>query len=372
MSADRPANILLVDDRLDNLLALEEVLQPLGQNVVRATSGEDALKHLLTTEFAVILLDVQMPGMDGFETATRIKQRERTRDVPIIFLTAISAEAHHQLHGYRVGAVDYLPKPFDPWVLRSKVAVFVELYNKSRVLEDQAAMLREKTVELERATATMRDFLAMASHDLRGPISVISGSAATLQAFSDRLSAEDRRDLMGAIVRKTEQLDVLVGDLLTVSKLDAGAVEADRREVVLEELIGETVCDLDLGAPGVRVTVPGGLVLWADPDHLRRILRNYVENAVRHGALPIEIDARESGGCVEIRVSDSGVGVPEPFVPRLFEKFARGGAQQGEKSGSGLGLSIVRGLAEAGGGQAWYEPREPTGSCFGLRLPKAP
>ena len=138
------ANILLVDDRSENLLALEAILSSLDQTLVRATSGEEALKALLADDFAVILLDVQMPGMDGFETASHIKRRERTRDIPIIFLTAINREPQHAFRGYSAGAVDYLAKPFDPWVLRAKVSVFVELYLKNRQLREQAEMLRSQ------------------------------------------------------------------------------------------------------------------------------------------------------------------------------------------------------------------------------------
>ncbi|OEV04681.1 response regulator [Streptomyces oceani] len=136
------AKILLVDDRPENLLALEAILSALDQTLVRASSGEEALKALLTDDFAVILLDVQMPGMDGFETAAHIKRRERTRDIPIIFLTAINHGPHHTFRGYAAGAVDYISKPFDPWVLRAKVSVFVELYMKNVQLREQASLLR--------------------------------------------------------------------------------------------------------------------------------------------------------------------------------------------------------------------------------------
>ncbi|WP_236653538.1 response regulator [Streptacidiphilus melanogenes] len=147
------AKILLVDDRAENLLALEAILSALDQTLVRAGSGEEALKALLNDDFAVILLDVQMPGMDGFETAAHIKRRERTRDIPIIFLTAINHGPHHTFRGYAAGAVDYISKPFDPWVLRAKVSVFVELYMKNCQLKEQAALLRLQ-LEAEQAPGT--------------------------------------------------------------------------------------------------------------------------------------------------------------------------------------------------------------------------
>jgi CheY-like chemotaxis protein len=168
------AKILLVDDRPENLLALEAILSALDQTLVRASSGEEALKALLTDDFAVILLDVQMPGMDGFETAAHIKRRERTRDIPIIFLTAINHGPHHTFRGYAAGAVDYISKPFDPWVLRAKVSVFVELYMKNCQLKEQAELLRRQ--------------LAGAG-EVREPAGVLAELSARLAAVEEQAEA---------------------------------------------------------------------------------------------------------------------------------------------------------------------------------------
>jgi CheY-like chemotaxis protein len=149
------AKILLVDDREENLVALEAILSSLDQELVRARSGEEALKALLTDEYAVILLDIVMPGMDGFETAQDIKRRRKTRDVPIIFLTAVNSDPDYAFRGYAAGAVDFIAKPFDPWVLRAKVSVFVELYNKTRQLQEQAALLRSQSALLGNALAAV-------------------------------------------------------------------------------------------------------------------------------------------------------------------------------------------------------------------------
>lgn len=151
MSQRRSAKILMVDDRPENLLALEAILQGLGHDLLKAASGEEALKRLLTEDVAVILLDVQMPGMDGFETAAHIKKRERTRDIPILFLTAIDGEAHQAFRGYAAGAVDYLSKPFDPWVLKAKVGVFIELYERRSELAAQAEELRRQLARYDAA-----------------------------------------------------------------------------------------------------------------------------------------------------------------------------------------------------------------------------
>ncbi|MCG5217599.1 response regulator [Streptosporangium sp. KLBMP 9127] len=164
--ADR-AKILLVDDREENLIALEAILSSLDLVPVRARSGEEALKALLSTEFALILLDVRMPGMDGFETAAHIKRRERTRNIPIIFLTVVDSAPDYAFRGYAAGAVDYLTKPFDPWVLRAKVSVFAELYNMNRRMTEQAALLRERlTSELPGEAAEQASVLPELSRRL--------------------------------------------------------------------------------------------------------------------------------------------------------------------------------------------------------------
>ncbi|MET9876445.1 response regulator [Actinacidiphila glaucinigra] len=173
------AKILLVDDRPENLLALEAILSALDQTLVRASSGEEALKALLTDDFAVILLDVQMPGMDGFETAAHIKRRERTRDIPIIFLTAINHGPHHTFRGYAAGAVDYISKPFDPWVLRAKVSVFVELYMKNCQLREQAALLR---LQLEQGARA-------AGNGSKEPVGLLAELSARLAAVEEQAEA---------------------------------------------------------------------------------------------------------------------------------------------------------------------------------------
>ncbi|MFG3104365.1 two-component system response regulator [Streptomyces sp. NPDC048182] len=197
------AKILLVDDRPENLLALEAILSALDQTLVRASSGEEALKALLTDDFAVILLDVQMPGMDGFETAAHIKRRERTRDIPIIFLTAINHGPHHTFRGYAAGAVDYISKPFDPWVLRAKVSVFVELYMKNCQLREQAALLR---LQLE--------------GDGRAPGAEAKEPAGLLAELSARLAA---------VEEQAEALSKQLGDESTDAAAVATAAHLERK-----------------------------------------------------------------------------------------------------------------------------------------------
>lgn len=206
------AKILLVDDRPENLLALEAILSALDQTLVRASSGEEALKALLTDDFAVILLDVQMPGMDGFETAAHIKRRERTRDIPIIFLTAINHGPHHTFRGYAAGAVDYISKPFDPWVLRAKVSVFVELYMKNVQLREQASLLR---LQLENGNGGHADGVRPEPAEGTGDPARAGGEATGLLA---ELSAR-----LAAVEEQAESLSKQLGDTADASAVATAA-----------------------------------------------------------------------------------------------------------------------------------------------------
>jgi CheY-like chemotaxis protein len=200
------AKILLVDDRAENLVALEAILSSLNQTLVPARSGDDALKALLTDDFAVILLDVLMPGMDGFETAAHIKRRPRTRDVPIIFLTARNAEPDYAFRSYSAGAVDYIAKPFDPWVLRAKVSVFIDLYTKNRQLSDQATMLRAQLGDSLGAAETVRG-------DADPVLAELSARLAAVEDMVTALSGQTASAADTAITESVLQLEHRVARL---------------------------------------------------------------------------------------------------------------------------------------------------------------
>ena len=229
------ARILLVDDRHENLVALEAILSSLNQTLVTVRSGEEALKALLVDEFAVILLDVVMPGMDGFETASHIKRRPKTRDVPIIFLTAASAEPDHAFRGYAAGAVDYISKPFDPWVLRAKVAVFVELYAKNRQLREQAELLRSQLgtgAALERGAARKAIAASSGPEDGADPASETQQApgdeaAATSAAATGGEQASGAQPLLLELSSRLAAVEDLVGVLAAQPTVSADDVLAD-------------------------------------------------------------------------------------------------------------------------------------------------
>jgi signal transduction histidine kinase len=245
-----------------------------------------------------------------------------------------------------------------------------ELYATTRELQRLNLELERANEELQSANQYIRDFVAVASHDLKGPLTAILASAVLMRDRFDEISEAKKRDFLAIIERQTRHLARLVDDLLTLSRIEAGGLKTHAEAVDLHKAIRAVVEDFAEHAAEIRVRVPRVTVL-ADPDHLQRILANYVGNALKYGSPPIEVEATDADGWVEIRVRDQGEGVPHDFVPRLFGRFARADTEATRsEQGTGLGLSIVRGLAQANGGDAWYEPNSPHGSCFAVRLPK--
>jgi signal transduction histidine kinase len=244
-----------------------------------------------------------------------------------------------------------------------------QLYETVKELEVVNARLEETNGALDATNQSLREFVAVASHDMRGPLTAILGySSMLLQRFTE-IPSERQVEFIATINNQGERLHRLVDDLLTVSRLEAGALESYPRDVKLDDAVHESVRSLGDRATLVTVSAPCDVVVLADPDHVQRILTNYLGNALKYGEPPVLTEAVRNDAYVEVRVRDQGAGVPEEFVPRLFGKFARGEDARSRAEGTGLGLSIVRGLARVNGGDAWYEPNVPHGSCFAVRLP---
>jgi signal transduction histidine kinase len=215
----------------------------------------------------------------------------------------------------------------------------------------------------------MREFVAIASQDLRTPVTVIKGFATALESDADSIPAEQRQQFLGTIRRHADHLSVIIDDLLTTSRLDAGVVEPTATDILLGPFLQRLSEDLAPEEP-VVLDLPDGLAVRCDPEHLQRMVTNYLVNAFRYGAPPVTLRARPRGDDVEIMVCDEGAGVPDDFTARAFDKFARVDKRHSrETQGTGLGLAIVRGLARANGGDAWFTPNEPKGACFAIRIP---
>lgn len=370
MSPD-PA-LLLVDDRPENLLALDAVLEPLGHRLVQARSGEEALRQLLLDDVAVIILDVQMPGLDGFETAAAIKGRERTRDIPIIFLTALSREPEHRLLGYATGAVDYVFKPVDPDLLRAKVAVFVELHLAQRRLKEQAEELALRSAELQRSNTELEQFTYIASHDLQEPLRVITGYLELLVEERGEALGELPRSWIEKATATASRMERLVSDLLEYSRSGAGTYKPV--VVDLDEALSSALADLHRLSGDAHIRCDDLGTALASPVEVRLVLQNLLGNALRHGRAEgppeIAVGVERSQGWVRVSVADNGPGVPESDLRRVFGMFERVEGQPAP--GSGLGLALCRRLVERAGGHIWMERNRGAGVTVSFTLPAVP
>lgn len=272
----------------------------------------------------------------------------------------------------RAGRLVVQVSPYTPYFARSEAELLTRLATFTDLALSRAELSereRQTAVELQAANEAMREFVAIASHDLRTPVTVIKGFASTLEHDNGSIEDGQRKQYLATIRRHAEHLAVIIDDLLTTSRLDAGVLEPKPRAVELAPFVRRIANDLREEA-AADVDVPDALVAWVDEEHLQRMLTNFLVNAGRYGAPPITVRGRALDGVVELVVCDEGEGIQADFQDRVFEKFARYDKRHSrDNQGTGLGLSIVRGLARAAGGDAWYEPNVPKGACFGIRLP---
>jgi signal transduction histidine kinase len=393
--------ILLVDDQPANLDALEASLTTSGCRFVLARTADEALMALLDQDFAAIVLDVMMPGMSGFELATMIKRRERTQQVPLLFLTARMLDQQDELRGYAVGAVDYLTKPLDPQILRAKLAVFIDLYRKRRALtrinvelqrqiserqrmaedlrrakDELESRVSERTAAIAESSRRKDEFLAMLGHELRTPLSALRTAAEALRLKTPQGS--EIEPLQGVFERQVRQLSRLTDDLLDMSRLTRGKLTLQRRRIELAEVIHAAVESarpqiekrqhtLDVDLPTAAVLLDGDLV------RLAQILSNLLDNAAKYTdpGGRIRLSAAVSAGVVSVKVEDTGVGIEPDLLPRVFDLFMQGGKYQQEREGGlGLGLALARRIAELHGGTVTgYSAGRGRGAEFVLYLP---
>jgi signal transduction histidine kinase len=382
---DDRVNILLVDDKPANLVALEAMLQGLGQNLVKANSGREALKWLLTHEFAVVLLDVKMPDMDGFETATLIRQRDKSRHTPIIFLTAADKSQTQAVRGYAVGAVDYLVKPIVPEFVRSKVAVFVELAKKSELLRRQAELLQAGELEarelaearaelvrdLEHKNRELESFSYAVSHDLRAPLRRIeSFSRAVQESQAERLD-DVGSHYLDRVREASSQMAELIDDVLYLARVTRA--EMREQEVDLSGLVTLLLERLREAEPNrqVEVRVRPGITVVADGQLLRIALENLLENAWkftgRTAVARIEFGVTNVAGEPTYFVRDNGAGFDMAYADRLFGPFQRLHLPS-EFPGTGIGLATVQRIIHRHGGRVWAEGLMGQGATFHFTL----
>jgi len=367
-------NLLLVDDRPENLLALEAILDSPHYHLIKAVSGEDALKCLLKEDFAVILLDVQMPDLDGFETAELIKKRDQSKHIPIIFLTALSQDEEHIFKGYSVGAVDYILKPYNIDVLKSKVAVFVDLYKKSRQLVQE----QKARTEAEESSRIKSEFVSNVSHELRTPLNAILGYTALLLDGTFTPIDENLKTPLEGIYRNANDLLKLVNNILDLSKLEAGKLSVFLEELDLSVLVEEVSKTMKLFIENKSLELHRNQIddlppIVSDRVKIKQILTNLICNAIKftqRGSIRITGRNRPEKGGVEIAIQDTGVGIRAEELDKIFTAFHQADASYTrEYGGVGLGLKIVKDLLRLLKGEIAVESLYGEGSIFTIFLP---
>ena len=382
-----PIHILIVDDEPRNLTVLETILDDPEYVLVRAGSADEALLALVTEQFALLILDIRMPGMTGFELAEVIKQRKKTAHVPIIFLTAYYNEDQHVLEGYGSGAVDYLHKPVNPQILRSKVAVFAELYRKNRdvalansalselngTLEKRVA---ERTEELRQANRLKDEFLAMLGHELRNPLAAITNAVQVMNAPG--VDGARAARAMSLVDRQTTNLRRIVDDLLDVARVTRGRIDLRKEPVDVVRIVGQAV---DVVRPmldgseeiGIELHAAAPLYVDADPTRLEQSVVNLLLNAIKYTleGRQIRVTIDRVGAEVEISISDNGIGIAPELLPRIFELFTQADRSLDRSQGGlGIGLFICRRLIELHGGTISASSKGlGRGATFSVRLP---
>ncbi len=417
VAAPSRAKILLVDDQPGRLMTYHAILDPLEEELVDARSGLDALKLLMQDEYAVILLDVNMPGMDGFETASLIHQHPRFENTPIIFVTAVNVSDLDRLRGYKLGAVDYIMVPVIPEIMRSKVSVLVELYRKRRELQAinaslsaaNQALQQEKARELEQLNASLREanealaarnvqlldenaervraeerlreadqrkneFLATLAHELRNPLAPLQ-NALTLR----RLGAPGEADpLLELMERQVALLIRLIDDLFDIARISRGKLQLRRSRVVLQDAVAVAIDSarpwIDQGGHDFHVQLPEEpIYLDADQARLSQVFSNLLNNAAKYSdaAGRIELGAVRDGDGIRVWVSDRGIGLAADQLDRVFDSFHQVDvAVERSQGGLGIGLTLVQRLAEMHDGRVEVSSEGIGHGCtFTVRLP---
>jgi signal transduction histidine kinase len=392
MSAQDPSKLLIVDDLPENLRALDALIRDSQRQVFQAASGEEALTLMLEHEFALAILDVQMPGMDGFELAELMRGTERTRNIPIVFVSAAGRELNYAFKGYEQGAVDFLHKPLDPDAVRSKVNVFVTLDQQRREMRRQMEALersrREQDIllrelnqtqeELQRSLRMRDDFMSLVAHELRTPLNTLflETQMRSLQLKRGNLPAFDPEQMGNMIKRDERQIKAmirLIDDMLDVSRMKSGTLSIRPGKVELMGLLERVVNDLSLQASAAGSTLQlashGPVEGWWDEFRIEQVIVNLLTNALRYGGGGlVEIGVQEIGCHVRIDVRDHGKGIAPDYIDRIFEPYERG-AKAGEPKGLGLGLYISRQLASSHGGELTVQSTPGQGATFSLLLP---
>lgn len=366
---------LLVDDLEENLLALEALLAREGLELHRARSGEEALELILAHEYALALLDVQMPGMDGFELAEIMRANSRSRHIPIIFLTAGSGDAARKFHGYEAGAVDFIQKPIESTILQSKSNIFLDLFVQRQQIVAQRDELAALTAALQAADRQKNRFLGVLAHELRNPLAILSSGVSLLEMPMDEA---DTAAVHASMRQNVRHMSRLIDDLLDINRIEHGKISLKREAVDLSQILPHA---LEIAQPAIESGGHELIVSWpdhqiilnADPARIVQIVGNIVGNAARYtpNGGRIEVKVTSETHHAVITIADNGVGIPAEQQSIIFEMFGQSDNARGVSGGGlGIGLALVKQLVELHGGEIrLVRSVVSEGSVFEIRLP---
>lgn len=364
--------ILIVDDRPENLVALETVLRDLDVDLVRALSGNEALKATLHNDFALALLDIQMPEMDGYELASILREEDKTARLPFIFISAVYTDNLNVFKGYERGAFSFITKPFEPQILRNKVKFFVDKHMQEISLHNLNEDLQKKNEELENANKELDAFCYSVSHDLRGPLRAIEGFAKILQEDYAKDLEDEAKRILGVIVGSTMKMDKLIDSLLLLSRM--GKKEITKTIVNVSDIVQHTLYELktDVQNGNHKIQVGELSPAMGDSELLTQVFINLISNAIKYSSKKeepiVEIGCKQSDGENTYFVKDNGAGFNMKYQNRLFGVFQRLHDNR-DFDGVGIGLAIVHRIISRHGGKVWAEGEVGQGATFYFTLP---
>ncbi len=366
--------ILIVDDKPENIIALKRILDKHHFEIDSALSGEEALKKVLKNNYDLILLDVQMPGLDGFEVAESISGYSKTKDIPIIFLSAVNVNKQFISKGYASGGRDYMVKPFDPDVLILKIKTFIKLYEQTTALQNMQQVLVEEIEFRKQAEKTKDEFISMASHELKTPLTSIKGYMQMVERSFERDMKDEARKYLDRTRQQLEKLNILIDDLLDTSKIASGKLDFKNGVYDADPIIDNAVDIIRQTYPSHTIIKTGqaNTKIYGDQLRIEQVILNYLTNAIKYSPNSSEIlvdVSRLSDDEIMINITDSGIGIPKDKQANLFTKFYRVEESSNRFQGLGMGLYICAEIIKRHHGRYGVNSEPGRGSSFYFTLP---
>jgi len=365
--------ILIVDDKPENLVSLRGFLEHNNFEVEEASSGEEALRKVLKRVYSLIILDVQMPGMDGFEVAETILDYSKAKDTPILFLSAVNIDKEFITRGYQSGAVDYITKPFDPDILLLKVKTFNRLFEQTNQLKQVQKSLKKEIEHRKDLEKKKDEFISIASHELKTPLTSMRGYIQLLERLINKENNQDLKTYISKVSSQINKLGDLVSDLLDISNMESGKMKLNIRPFSFEDMLNNSIDNIQQIFPEHTILRKGSanIIYPGDEMRLEQVIVNYLTNAIKYSPdkREIKVESAIDESWLEVRVTDHGIGISKELQEQLFEKFFRVEESSNRFQGLGIGLFICQEIIQRHGGICGVESQLGRGSTFFFKLP---